>query len=377
MQETGTWCETTDSERHFTVQSIHDMMKSMAFVAAAMSLASRQLDHVERRQRPVTLELYQYTIQLLLRQPPVKSDASMLAACTLLCVYEMMASEVHEWRRHLKGCAGHLQAKRWNGSTEGIVKGCFWAFARIADVWAAFVSGKTTLIPTDFWIDDMSIESVAAKGNLDDYCNLTNLIFAEIVNLRAAGCHENGATSVWSLWNELQTWYRLRPQDVCPLLRDHSSPGKVFPTILYSRSSSICGNTFYHTGCILLLQTGVLPVATGGTALFKETKSAIWHARELTGISMSNPSHANWVNQLQPLFIAGTAFASSALETWEPEENMPLARSSGATPNVAEVEDLYAAEKILLLKHLTRIERESGWKTSDRAATLRGLWGLE
>ena len=104
MQETGTWCETTDSNMHFTMRSLHSMMKSTAFVAAAMSLASRQLDHAEKVQRPVTLELYQYTIQLLLRQDPAKADASVLATCTLLCVYEMMASDVHEWRRHLKVC---------------------------------------------------------------------------------------------------------------------------------------------------------------------------------------------------------------------------------------------------------------------------------
>ncbi|KAH2132806.1 hypothetical protein KXV68_000439, partial [Aspergillus fumigatus] len=176
---------------HFTVRSIHDMMKSPAFAAAAMSLASRQLDYVERRQRSVTLELYQYAIQLLLQQDPGKADASVLATCTLLCVYEMMASGVHEWRRHLKGCAGLLQAQKWNGSSQGIVKSCFWAFARIVtdgvdkptqrtDVWAAFISGKTTLIPTDFWLDDMSVESIAAGGDVDDYCNLAILIFAKI-----------------------------------------------------------------------------------------------------------------------------------------------------------------------------------------------------
>ncbi len=102
MQETGTWCETTDSDMHFTVRSLHDMMGSPAFVGAAMALASRQLDYLEGCERQVTLELYQYTIQLLLRQNTAAPDPSVLAACTLLCVYEMMASEVHEWRRHLK-----------------------------------------------------------------------------------------------------------------------------------------------------------------------------------------------------------------------------------------------------------------------------------
>lgn len=102
IQETGTWCETTDSDMQFTMRSIHEMMRSPAFTAAVMALASRQLDHVGHRPRPITLELYQYTIQLLLQQDPAKQDASALATCTLLCVYEMMASDVYEWRRHLK-----------------------------------------------------------------------------------------------------------------------------------------------------------------------------------------------------------------------------------------------------------------------------------
>lgn len=102
LRESGTWCETTDSEMHFTVKSIHAMMKSMAFQAAAMSLSSRQRDAVEKQGRQITLEMYQYTIQLLIRQDPAEADAALLATCTLLCVYEMMASSVHEWRRHLK-----------------------------------------------------------------------------------------------------------------------------------------------------------------------------------------------------------------------------------------------------------------------------------
>jgi hypothetical protein len=150
------------------------------------------------------------------------------------------------------------------------------------DVWAAFVSGKPTLIPTDFWLDDMSVESVAAKMDVDDYCNLAILVFARIVNLLASPDSDEEefqsarpASSMQSLWDDLQKWRRLRPPEVCPLLRDDSSPtGNVFPMVVYSRSSSsessqigqagspaeigqlVCGNTFYHTGSILLLQRG-------------------------------------------------------------------------------------------------------------------------
>lgn len=100
--EAGTWCETTDSERHFTSTSIHQLLESNSFLASAIALASRQRDAVQNQQRSVTLELYQYTIQLLLRHDPNEAGEAVLATCTLLCVYEMMASCVWEWRRHLK-----------------------------------------------------------------------------------------------------------------------------------------------------------------------------------------------------------------------------------------------------------------------------------
>lgn len=44
--------------------------------------------------------------------------------------------------------------------------------------------------------------------------------------------------------------------------------------------------------------------------------------------------------------------------------------------SLSESED-FAAEKIALLRHLAKIERETGWKTSERAKDLRILWGLD
>lgn len=90
----------------------------------------------------------------------------------------------------------------------------------------------------------MSIPSVAAKGDIDDYCNLANLIFAEIVNFRAtcgpykSGHHSTYTVSVSILWQKLQDWRDYRPQEVKPLLRNPVAPSKVFPVVLYSRSSS-------------------------------------------------------------------------------------------------------------------------------------------
>ncbi|KAE8393526.1 putative Zn(II)2Cys6 transcription factor [Aspergillus alliaceus] len=389
LYETGTWCETTDSEMHFTSKSVHQLLASKSFFASALALASRQRDAAQGHQRSVTLELYQYTIQLLLRQEPGEAGAPVLATCTLLCVYEMMASCVWEWRRHLKGCASLLHTRKWNGSCNDIVKTCFWAFARI-DVWAAFISCKKTLIPTDSWVNDSSIQSAAAKGNVDDYCNLAILVFAQIVNLLAdakpdgKGVDIAYSSCVQKLWDELQAWRRLRPKEVCPLLRESSTGSNPFPSVVFSRPSSICGNTFYHTGSILLLQTGYhgtrAHVSDSETVRLSRYLDPVWHARELGGISASNFSHANWVNQLQPLYVAGTVFADQTVVSlcgqtrWASSPGTP--RSRQAPLMTMDDAEEYASEKIALLKQLARIERETGWKTSDRASELRGLWGF-
>lgn len=105
---------------------------------------------------------------------------------------------------------------------------------------------------------------------------------------------------------------------------------------------------------------------------------------------------ANWVNQVQPLYIAGTVFApgGEAPSSWtydsinlldvQTQLDLSLRRGSAINPATGddvslatwEEEEKYAAEKVLLLKQLARIERETGWKTSDRAASLRILWGM-
>lgn len=79
---------------------------------------------------------------------------------------------------------------------------------------------------------------------------------------------------------------------------------------------------------------------------------------------------SEWVNNLQPLYIAGKVLAGTPKQT----ASVVDAAEDGGNPS--EPED-FAAEKIALLRQLARIERATGWKTSERARELRVLWGLE
>lgn len=88
------------------------------------------------------------------------------------------------------------------------------------------------------------------QKDVDDYCNLAIFIFAQIINMFAEpkfGTREARPTytvSVSKLWGKLQAWYRLRPREVCPLLRATCSPPKVFPDIIYTSSSASESLTF-------------------------------------------------------------------------------------------------------------------------------------
>ncbi|EON66284.1 hypothetical protein W97_05677 [Coniosporium apollinis CBS 100218] len=351
LTESATWCETTDTNKHFSAVCAHDMLESNIFKGSALALASRQLSMTGVLVEEIALQLYQYTIQLLIQQDPDQADAAILASCTLLCVYEMMASDVVDWRRHLKGCAGLFSSKGWNGSSEGLMKACFWAFARI-DLWAAFLLEKRTLIPTNCWVSDESLERAAAIDCPDDYCNLSILLFARVVNCLSRDDSESTTSEsrreAQQLWARFQEWWKFRPKRVRALYRTGPTNSNPFPTIVFTYTSSICGNTFYHAGSLLLLEKLCIDPGSDSS---DEMIDPIWHAMELCGISVSNVDHLDFGLNMR---LLGDDEDDHADDT---------AR--------------YAAEQIVLLKHLIRIQRETGWKTEGRAEDLRKIWGLQ
>lgn len=131
LRETSTWCETTDTLRHFSTKCSCVLVESECFLAAALALSSRQLDVITNHPHSISLELYQFTIRTLIERVSEDLDSSILASCVMLCVFEMMQSPVSEWRRHLEGCAQLFRARGWSGSSGGYAAACFWPFARI------------------------------------------------------------------------------------------------------------------------------------------------------------------------------------------------------------------------------------------------------
>lgn len=337
------------------------MAESHAYVKyAIMAVSARQLERKSAEGKlehettiPSSLGLYQQAIHLLLPQLATRSTP-VIASCVVLCVLEMLSCSPKAWQRHLDGCASLLQAVGIHGFSGGLEQALFWCFARM-DVCGGLISSTKTLIPISSWTPTTDLAEVVHLSmtavSFDMHANLAIYLAAHAVDLLADPAI-NSSESVFTssrtnkgsfirkwteLWGYVDNWYTSRPKEMHPVfIKSSSGP---FPTILFSNPAAISGNQMYHTTALLMLQH-----KPAQAALLPRSRSILWHARRIVGISKSNAHHGCWTNSLQPLWIAGRIFSS-------PDEHRAI------------------------LDLLARIEKESGWATKWRADDLKQWWG--
>jgi hypothetical protein len=154
----------------------------------------------------------------------------------------------------------------------------------------------------------------------------------------ANGCDEHMFETRWlDLWHELQNWQQDRPSQMQAIQIIASEP---FPQVLFAHWPAISSNQLYHTACILLLSS--MPADT--IAKPGQQWSAIWHAKMVCGISLTNPHSGCLNNAIQPLWVAGRLLS-------------------------------HESEHVLVAKLIRSIESMTGWATSWRISDLETEWG--
>lgn len=152
------------------------------------------------------------------------------------------------------------------------------------------------------------------------------------------GCDDDAFKTRWSvLWHELQSWLSDRPAEMKPI---QFVPSEPFPQILFSHWSAISSSQLYHTACILLLTSRPVATLSDGS----QTWSAIWHAKAVCGISLTNPHPGCLNNAIQPLWVAGRLLS-------------------------------HESEHVSVAKLIRSIETMTGWATAWRIADLEAEWG--
>lgn len=210
------------------------------------------------------------------------------------------------------------------------------------------------MIPISRWLlpetdPEQAADLFAAHASPDMHANLAVFLCASVCELIAErtqfveldepnGCDAGAFTQRWTvLWHQLQRWIHDRPAEILPNQTIQSQP---FPQILYMHPAAISSNQLYHTACILLLGSRPPEVDLEPG----QTNSAIWHAKSICGISLTNPHPGCLNNAIQPLWIAGRLLS-------------------------------HESEHVLVAKLIRSIESMTGWATTWRIADLEADWG--
>ncbi|KAL7929784.1 hypothetical protein V8C35DRAFT_175973 [Trichoderma chlorosporum] len=321
----------------------------------------------------------------------------LFASITILCTYELMDAPGTAWSAHLSALplfSPKPDSESVLGSPITIPKAAvsgpiFWSLAR-QDLLCSFISETQTrldlkdirlwqnaglvtdehgsLIP--FFIPN------AADVEEDARSNELVWLLGKIANHIAAGDALNpkhyalppwqrplvGVTQEQLLerWNiltrELQNWRRSLPASFDPSARTSNAIEEgeddrplVFEKIWYE--APICAATMqsYHMACILLLtnqpqeSTAIRSSVSARLDSYRRSeREALRHAREICGISLTNPPDSVRVHSVQALFVAGQVFTDA--------------------------QDLQ-----VVLRLLSGIERDLGWTTSHHASRIADL----
>ncbi|UKZ55928.1 hypothetical protein TrVGV298_009752 [Trichoderma virens] len=326
----------------------------------------------------------------------------LFASITILCTYELMDAPGTAWSAHLSALplfSPRSDTESILGSPITIPRAAvsgpiFWSLAR-QDLLCSFISETQTRLDLKdirLWQNAGLVTdehgslmpfyiSNAADVEEDARSNELVWLLGKIANHIAAGDALNpkhyalppgqrplvGVTQEQLLerWNlltrELQNWRCSLPASFNPSARTSSADmtGAVeegdgncplsFEKIWYE--APICAATMqsYHMACILLLtnqpqeSTAVRSSVSARLDSYRQSeREALRHAREICGISLTNPPDSVRVHSVQALFVAGQVFTDSR--------------------------DLQ-----VVLELLSSIERDLGWTTSHHASRIADL----
>lgn len=120
------------------------------------------------------------------------------------------------------------------------------------------------------------------------------------------------AESWLQTFEELDQWYRMRPQVLQPIVELHTTDpiiqaGSEFPLILFANAAGPLSNQIYHTAMLLLLQ------CKPRTALLNKPNSpalsTLWHAQRICGIALNNDRRECW----DPCLLASFLVAAKSM----------------------------------------------------------------
>lgn len=319
-----------DEEQHFGVHALIVARNSPSLLYAILAFSARQTERkTGQGESHDSLEFYQESIRLVAPLLQAKDPNVLITVCILACL-ELMSVSPRDWRRHVQGCAALFETFGINGLSGGLLQAVFWCYARMDLIGAIISNGaECPVLPLDCWVG-VSTGDSSSKEELEEmirdaflqrsllapdmHANWVVYLCGRICELvcKRTRCLELNETDKddsrpfterWQrLWDELQFWTAQRPPAMLPIKATRAGTEQIFPEIFFAHWAAISGNQLYHTACIMMLE--IKPSLILPRPLLPHF-SIIWHARQICGISITNPHSGSRVNAIQPLYIAG------------------------------------------------------------------------
>lgn len=371
ITECAPFLDKFDKARSFGVHALAIAQESPALLFAILAFSARQWERKTGQLKSHdSLELYQESIRLLSPSLQAKDPNVLITVCILACL-ELMSASPRDWRRHVEGCATLFVSFGVSGLSGGMLQAVFWCYARMDLIGAIMSNGTeslvlpignwTTILPGSFETreyEEDTIKSIFLQRsvhNPDMYANWAVYLCAKTCDLACRRTRYLELNEIddfdkrpfadqWQrLWDELQFWNTNRHAAMLPIKTTGTGGEQLFPEIFFAHPAAISGNQLYHTACIMMLS--IKPVQKT-RELTLPYCSAVWHARRVCGISLTNPHSGCLINAIQPLYVAGKLLS-------------------------------HRSEHIIVARLFKTIEDLTGWGSMWRLKDLERAWGYK
>ncbi|CEJ61246.1 hypothetical protein PMG11_09784 [Penicillium brasilianum] len=154
---------------------------------------------------------------------------------------------------------------------------------------------------------------------------------------------------VWMrIVEELEQWYRERPQEFQPMLEietddQAADPSQSFPVVLFANGAGVFSNQLYHTAMLLLLHSR--PRTAHIADIRSATMSPLWHAQRICSIALNNERRECW----DPCLLASFLTAARRMT--------------------------HESQQQEILRGFERIRKITGWNAGELLRDLQVEWG--
>ncbi|RAL10824.1 Zn(II)2Cys6 transcription factor domain-containing protein [Aspergillus homomorphus CBS 101889] len=299
------WMDICDLKHPFGIVATQMATRSEQILSALLTLSEACMIHRDYPQaHAVTLD--KALPQRLQLESGLASDFKELTLLSVLERLRFLVSDLsHGWKTLQNYNLGSLEPLIEHALLLDIESSVYWMFLRL-DLSVALANDTGLQIPLPSG-PVPNLELLSRTHDTHERVSLYARVLLWLCGKALMVCHEQPSPrhfpdchQLLDSWlqvsDELDRWYKSRPQEFRPLvelegINDLSNPGSGFPLVVFANGVGAYCNQLYHTAVLLLLQCKPRTALLNSQARFL---SPLWHSQRICGIALNNDGRDCW-----------------------------------------------------------------------------------